>query len=335
MRVDGSSNEGFSEENDTSVEEGSAEENSEELDDYEGEEGEESTELEENDYQPNNRFKVMEDEYEFPDFIMKSITSPEEEAAVRELYEKSFGLDAVKQSRDHLRSQLEAQNQTLQEYHALQTDLKRAGHFLRNGDLSGFLSEYGLTEEKVIDYLSKKQELQQNPVAYSNFLEKQQRIKSEWEYSQRLEAQQRELQGYQEQQKNYMVQQREFDLNEAMGNLSGFVESYDQRLGQGAFRQAVLDFGRTQWYANKVDVPAHEAVQHIARMAGYTGQSTPRQSAPNSRGQQTYSNQQPPVASQRRVVKTLPNFEGGSGSPVRKLPRSIADLKRLAQEMQH
>lgn len=128
-----------------------------------------------------------------------------------------------------------------------------------------------------------------------------------------------------------MVQQRDMELNQAMSTLGDFVDDYDSRQGPGAFKKAVLDYGVTQWYAKKYDVPADEAVQAVARMAGYTGQQnrTATQQNNQPRGTQTFSGNN--SASQRRV-KTLPNFNGGSDSPVRKIPKSIADIRRMAQE---
>ena len=305
-----------------------SEENSEELDEGQ-EEGQE--EDQEEAYTPTGRFKVFNEEREFDDFILAGIQNEEQEQIVRELYEKASGLEYVKQSRDELRQVVEHQSQELQAYNELKTDLKRAGHFLKNGDLSSFLSEYGLTEEKVINYLSHKHELQQNPAAYQVWSEKQQRIRADWEAKQRYEAQQAELQGYQQKHESYMVQQRDVELNQAMSTLGDFVDDYDSRLGQGAFKKAVLDFGVTQWYARKYDVPADEAVQAVARMAGYTGQQNRTASQHNQpRGTQTFSGNNN-SASQRRV-KTLPNFSGGSDSPVRRVPRSIDDIRRMAQE---
>lgn len=303
-------------------------------------EGEEESNLNTEEYVPDTKFRVLNSEKEFDDFILSAIKNKDDEQRVRDLYERAYGIDHVKEDRQALRDENTTMRQELEEFGTVKTELQKVGHLLRNGDLDSFFEMHGLTEQQVVDHLLRKEKLQKNPAALQQYNMQRQQIAQG--FDQQLSQQQMQEQMQQQQQfiADQIVQQRNVELNMRLNapDLAEQVRAYDARMGKdGAFSEAVKQHGAMHWHQTKQDLPVEQAVEYIARMAGFSlgqgnyNQPTQTQVLPNqARGGQPASNTS--QQSQQRV-QVLPNVNGSGATAVRKIPRSIDDIRAIAQSM--
>lgn len=190
------------------------------------------------------------------------------------------------------------------------------GAYLKHGDFDSAFEILGLTEDQIIKYaLNKVQYKQMSPeqrAAYDSQLSNTRRMMA-------LEAENQELsQSYQ----SFAVQQREGEVEMVLSrpDVSSVVQAFDQRVGRpGAFRDEVIKRGKL--YAHQgYDAPAQQVIGELINLVG--GVPTPQQTIQQGMGQQP-----------RQAKPTLPNITGKGTSPVKKIPKSIDDLRKLAATM--
>ena len=129
----------------------------------EQENSEAGTEEEVAEYTPNYSYKVKDEEFEFDEFLRGSITSSEQEEALRELYTKSRGLDGYK---DKLQTREQEYNELMQEagtyVDGFKTLKQHVDHANQTGDFREVGKALGLSEDKLLEYeygLAKESEL--------------------------------------------------------------------------------------------------------------------------------------------------------------------------------
>jgi len=270
-------------------------------------------------YSPNFKYRYAVEgakqvEKEIEDLYKPLIKDAETEKAVRELHEKAYGLDFVKQDRDSLKGQYEDVYGKFQE----QTrSLQTVGAYIKHKDYNSAFEVLGIPKEDVLNYAL-------NLVQY-NKMDPQQRQAYDQQNEERsryaaLELQNQELtQNFQ----NFAVQQREMEVNNLLmrEDIAQVVDSFDQRNGvAGAFRNEVIKRG--QYYAQQgQDVPVNQVVTELLSLVGPPPAMQPQAAAtPVTQAAQ----QQKPV---------IPNIAGKGTSPVKKIPRSTDDLRKLSQQM--
>ena len=114
------------------------------------------TEEEVAEYTPNYSYKVKDEEFEFDEFLQGSVTSAEQEEALRELYTKSRGLEGYK---DKLTSKEQEYNELMQEAGSyadgFKTLKKHVDHANSTGDFREVGKALGLSDEKLVEYAVK------------------------------------------------------------------------------------------------------------------------------------------------------------------------------------
>lgn len=296
-------------------EEGEVSENEEETEAAsEDSTGEDETD-DENDYVPNAKYRVLEEEHEF-DPKLKKLLTKETEPIIRELYEKAHGIEAVKRSRDTVTQERDHARQQL---NGLNSEVQRVLGYRRAGDIRSFLEAVQLDDNTLAQYLFQKAKIAELPPeqqALYNENEAIRRRMNGMEESHRQSAAASE---------STAVQARIAELDAVLSTdeFSPLVKAFDARNGAGSFKQAVMGHGHSQWLLTKKDLSPKEATQGFIKM---TGIQVPKgRPAPG------------PNANKRVVarpkVKTLPNMSGSQASvtAVGK-PRSIEDLKKIRRE---
>jgi hypothetical protein len=288
-------------------------------------------------YEPNFEFSVMDQKREIDDWARPLITDSDSEARVRDLYERAYGLDVVKQDRDTLRQH---NQQLMQQVGSLGDRSALDESFKKHGDLGGFLKHHGWSEDQLIAHAIERVKLAEATP--------EERVAYEQQTQARSAAAQMELENsrLRDQVQHQAVQQREFELNMALGNpqTAQIAQEYDQRVGQpGAFRNMVVQTGAFYGYQGQ-DLPVgnviHQTIQNLGLQPAATGVGQPgAYGRPQPGGYpQAPGYQQPfapaaPVAPQPgQRVPVIPKVQGSGHSPVKQSPRSINDIRRLAQE---
>jgi len=273
----------------------------------------------EDDWQPNYTFKVMDQEREFDDFI-KPVLTKDNYDQVKDLYEKAYGIDHVKTKNNTLKEENTRLSGIEQKYNGQNQSLGHLGSLIQSKDWHSFFSELKIPEQEVLKYAldrvnyqdlspSEKQE-------YDGNIESRQKLRN-------LETQNLQLQQTFQQQQ---LQARSSELDNYLNadQYRDIVNHFDSRAGQpGAFRDEVIRRGQMSYYTYGKDVPTQQVVEEVVKLYGNHVQT---QTSPGTENTQGFQPQQQNVASNTKPV--IPNLRSGSGSPARKLPNSIDDIRK-------
>ena len=269
-------------------------------------------------WQPDYKIKVLDKEYEIDEFV-RPIINKENYAKVKELYEKAYGLDFVKQRYQKANEELEAIRPSLQEKQKNDEILGYMGNLIQRKDYQTLFNELRVPDEAIMQIAVEKANLKgmspEDRQAYENSIA----VKQE-NYALQMQnlKYQQEIQSRQAQERtsnleNYLMSE----------NIKQVAESFDSQAGRpGAFRDEVINKGK--YIANTFgkDVTIEDAVNAVVY------------------DRKLYSlpqNQQSNVASvaptQQKLRPVIPNVRAGNASPAGRTVKSIADLKKLAEEL--
>lgn len=286
----------------------------------------------ENKYEPNFKYRAFGKEKELDEFWRPLIKDADSEKKVKEIFTRADAFDEMK-SKYESTSQ-EAQT-TLQHYSALDRDVRRVSNYLNKGDFDNFFASLRISDDQILQYLQNKADIAK--------LSPQQQM----QYQQGVEArsqQQLQQEQYEQLQTSYTsqaVQARtmQLDLVLSRPDVDRVASVVDQRMGNnGAFRDLVIQEAKAHFLATNEDLPADKAVQMaLDRYGKLIDLGAPSQAAPN---QQPTPAPQAPAAPQGQTgvvmnqgKPVIPNVKGRGTSPVKQVPKSLADLKKIGRQM--
>ncbi len=268
----------------------------------------------EDEYKPNTKYKVLDQEHEF-DPKLAAILDKDTEPLIRELYQKAHGLDSIKEKLQSTRAE---RDQYGQGYQQLNSEVGRIMGYKKSGDLDSFFEALQMSPVEVAKWVMEKAEIENLPP-------EQKAVYTERELLRRrmnaLEANFQSVSGQHEQQ---AVQTRIAELSGALQKPEhvDLVKSFDSRNGAGAFQKAVTDHAAAQFHATQKDLSVPEAITSFMKMYGI---EAPKPAA------------KPAAVATDRVVakpkaKTIPNIGRSQASvTAEKKPSSIEDLRKLAK----
>ena len=269
---------------------------------------------------PDYKVKVMDQEYEFDEFI-KPVVNKDNYDQIKGLYEKAYGLDHVKQKK----TALEEDNRRLAEieanYQKQNQSLGYMGNLIKEKDYHTLFSQLKIPDQEVMKYALDRVNYNELPpeekAAYDSNIESRQRLRA-------LEAQNAQ---FQQQFQHQTVQARASELDQYLGSdqIKDIASRFDQANGNpGAFRQEVISRAKVIADTTGKDISVQEAVDNVARVYSGFMQGQVPAGQENPQGQQQA---QPAVAQAKPVI---PSVKSGGSSPARKIPRTIDDLKAAA-----
>lgn len=271
-------------------------------------------------YTPNFKFKVMDEEREFDELFRGLIKDQDTEKKVREFHEKAYGLDYQKPKYERLKTE---HTELSQKYQNIDTSLKQLSSYVREGDLGAFFEAINVPKEMVFQFV--KQELNKltAPPEQRAQLEEFERIRRE----NLALKQQTEMLSSQYENESLQAKVIELDTTLASPDVVQIAEFVDSKRGKGTFKDFVIRTGLHVYNTTGKQIPVAEAVREaIAYWQPFVqGGIQPGTAAGDVAGQATGSQAQP--------KPTMPNVSGRSTSPIRQGPRSLDDLKKLAQTM--
>ncbi|HYX39924.1 MAG TPA: hypothetical protein VE954_43060 [Oligoflexus sp.] len=281
-------------------------------------------------YSPDFKFKVGESEHEFDERVRGVLKSKEDEEYFRDLYTKAYGLDVVKKRHEEKWNAKEQEWQTKEsEYSGLRSQFDRVQNTiqklntLKGQDFGVFQKAWDIPNQAILQRASEILQVHGDPEAQA---------RADKVYADRLQMLQYEDRVNQESQTQQAMtrQLHEMKLHQALmsPDIIQFAAEYDKRMGQGAFLEEVNMVGTIDHAAGKGYTDPKDAVtraqQKLAKLIGPLG-SSPASVSPPAASQQ----QQKPV--QRPA---LPNLGSGrTGTAVSKKPKTMADLKKLAEQL--
>lgn len=264
------------------------------------------------DWSPDYNFKVMDEEKEFDDFI-KPIVNKENQAQIRELYEKAHGIDHVKTKYATLKEQ---NAEYAQKYNAQSESLGYMGKLIDEKNYGTLFNELKISDEDIMNHALQKIEYQNLPPEER---EAQDRATQDNQKLQNLEY---ENNLYKQQHYEDRTQTRVTDLNNylASDEVKSVMEDFDTRSGKpGSFRNEVIQRGKMAFALDKRDISVADAVNEVM---GLYGNRPSQEQAPVTQTQPVIHRQKP----------VIPNVRAGGHSPARKAPGNLEELRALSKQ---
>ncbi len=271
-------------------------------------------------YKPTYKYKVNDKELEFDDFVKPIIKDKTTEQKLKELYEKAYGLDEVKSSRDNFKTQA---NEWKTKYTNVEQTLQTLGGYVKKGDYRSFFDTLKIPKDQIIKYAIEELKFQELPPEQKAEIERQRQIQFEYEQAQM------QNQTLQSQMAEIVQRQAEFELQQELAkpDVSQIVQSFNARMNNpNAFLAEVIRRGQYYETVHKISPPASQIVGEVIGLigAGMTGQPAATTTSQGS-SSQTIPQAQKPV---------IPSLNGASNkSPVKKAVGSIEDLRKLRQQL--
>lgn len=261
-------------------------------------------------YTPNFKYKVRDQEKEISEMYRSLIKDEKTEKEVKQLFEKAEGLDFVKQDRANIKSEYEGfKNQAmpyLQVYHQFTSMVEK-------GNLGAALQVAGITDEQIFEYAVQKLELEKNPHQAALYKNHQQASLRELE----LEG---KVRSFEQQQVQAQAQQFNHDLDNTLLGHRDLVSQVDEKLGKmGAFKDEVITLGTYEFNRGN-NLSIEQAVEQVLNKYK-PFLSAPAAAAPQIQ-QVTHANR----------PATIPSVGASSMSAISQRPKSISDLRKLANE---
>lgn len=265
-------------------------------------------------YVPNLKFKVKDTEHEFDEWVKGAVTSAETEKKVRDLYEKAYGLDTIKQERQGLRDELtHAQEKLSSTDRAIDT----IAEYAKVKDWDSFFESLNIPKNDVLQYALELVQREQMPPDQ----------RKQWEESRTAQQQakhyQEQAQQLQAERTQFQVERRESELQQEISRtgVSELAATYNAGMeNPSAFRDFVIRIG--QAYASQGnDISAEQAVKEAVRQLQAVAPQKGTAVAP--KGPTVVTPSSKPV---------LPNIQGRGTSAVKAQVRSLDDLRAKAKE---
>lgn len=265
---------------------------------------------------PNYKVKAYDNEYEIPENF-RSYINQENEKNFKEVFERSFAFDTIKQKYKDAQTKYQDVNG---KYETVSKNLDKLSKFVQNGDFDSFFNTIQIPETEIQKWIYNKLTLQDLPKEqqqlYTKNSEYQRQLLSMQEQYEEMQGKLSEFEDYKTQQ---AVQQRVSELDSVIGSseYKSLAESYDARVGKpGAFKNEVILRAAAVANATGKDLSVQEAVQELARLVAWNQQNGGQASGVAQKGQSR---------------PTLPSVSGKASSPVAPQVKSIEDLKKLAK----
>ena len=269
---------------------------------------------------PNYEFTVKDKKHQIDELFKPLIKTKDVETKLKEIYEKAYGLDEVKSSRESFKekaTQFEQKNQLIEQ------NLKVLSDVARKQDFNTFFEVLNIPKEQILNYAIQELKFQQLPA------DQQAAIEAQRQREQAFESTQNQNQTLQQQMQTMMVQQARQEINFEISKpeIQNAVQAFDTHFGKpGSFMSEVIKRGQYYEAVHKTSPPAEQLVKEVMQFVGMMPSGPQAQStlqAIPSPG--VVSNQPKPV---------IPAFNGSvAKSPVRKAPSSLQDLRDMRKQL--
>jgi hypothetical protein len=268
-------------------------------------------------YTPNFKYKAALQEKEIDKFWHPLIKDADSEKKVKDLFSKVDAFDFMKAKRDELESQ---HGSLLNDYDQMSNTVTSFNKAVASDDLSSAFRLAGITRDQVFKWAQKQIQLMEMPADQRAEYERHEQARqqnSEWEdkYTK-----------LQKQFEHTAVQARTTQLDVALSQpeVAKFAEVWDRNSETpGAFRNFVVQEARKVFYETNQDISPAEAVAMVMKRFGKFLPMGDAITQPPQAVSGNGSRPNPPV---------IPNVTGKASSPIKKVPRTLDDLKKLARE---
>lgn len=297
-------------------------------------------------YKPNLKFKagvfnkeskaLEQKDFDIDPKFHAIMKDPESEKMVRELHEKAYGLQSVKERFEISRQENQFLFQKTQGMVSHIEDLRntyqgavQSGNFLK---LANFFKKLDIPEEHILKYALAKVQLQEAPEEQRNAILAQQKAENDAES---LAQQQRDMV---EQNTQNAIQMKQMMLDHTLARVevAPLAQAYDERVGTpGAFKELVRKEGLMAWHTEKVDLTPQQAVERAIKNYGL---DTGKHGLPPAKKADAETSVANPSANGKKAVvkrstQTIPNLQGRSTSPLAGKPKNLEEVVKYRKEV--
>ena len=275
-------------------------------------------------YQPNYKFWAEKKEHEIPEKWRSLITDAESEKEAKELFQKAYGIDAVKELREQIKGEYkqykEQADPVIRTVQSATQSYQRAVQAFNSGNKNSAIFNFentlqalGIPPNVVQQYtLLKLQHEDLSPEQKASY--NQQRT-----LEQQTLEQKTQLEQIQAQYQALSVQQRTNELSQTLSKpeVSGIVQAWDQRNGPGSFQQEIIRQGQMHFYQTGQDVSAEQLVGEMIKRYGLSSPMAPQAS----------------VNQPAKELPVIPVAKGGGRSPTAMTIQSTDDMRKAYDQM--
>lgn len=267
-------------------------------------------------YEPNFKYKAALEEKELDPFFHSLITDEESEKKVKDVFTRADAFDFMKSKKEERDEQ----------YDSLSTDYLHATDMIKNvedalvrKDLTSVFRQLGVETPQVFQWAQQQIARMEMDPAQRQQLEAYEQAQLQ---NQTLEQQNQQLQrDYQQQATQARVVQLDVELSRP--EVASFAQRVDMQGGEGTFKRLVIEEAKKVFYETQQDLSAEQAVNYaMTRFQKLLGPGDTGVQPPQA-GSSVQAQQNKPV---------IPNVTGKATSPIKKVPKSLDDLKKLAKE---
>ena len=272
-------------------------------------------------FTPNLKFRAINKDHEMPEFLKSAIKDPETEKQLREIFEKAYGLDAVKPKFEETRQKFEELNQ---QHGEVIRDVHELKEHYNRGDFDSFFTKLNIPQEKVFQWVLDKVQYNQLPPDQRQVLDSRKQAEyRNWELEKQNQSMQQEYE-------KRVVEATQTALMAELErpDIKSLSQAYDSRPGgkPGDFLSRVVERGEYAWYSKKVALAPRDAVQEAAELYAYAFKP---QAGANQNGAVT-----PNGAQNQKKVPVIPNINGRPHSPMKAKPKTLDDIRSAYKALQ-
>jgi hypothetical protein len=266
------------------------------------------------DWAPDYKYKVLDQEYEIDEFLRPAVTKDTYKNII-DVMTKAKGFEHYKSKNERLAQENSTLKTTEEEFNRQNKLLGYMGTLMKEKEYETLFKELNIPDEALTTIALKKLQYQELPP------EQRQEYDRNLLNNQRLRNLEMQNQEYQEKLVQQTVQQRHNELNSLLsGQMKEINDAFDAQAGRpGAFKEAVVRQGQLAYYTQKKDLSATEAAEEVLRLYG------------KPQASQVPSTTESVAPSAKPII---PNIRGGNQSVVKTQVKSIDDLNKILSQME-
>ena len=280
-------------------------------------------------YVANFKFKVLDNEHEFDEFIQPFITDIDKENKIRDLYTKAAGLDRYKTTNDELSERNTQNEKRINDFQPVLNQYKQlteiAVQAKNSGDFGQFFTATQINPQQIIQWASNVVAQQQkNP----QYLQQQQQQHNAYFQSQQYQSQAENV-GQQNETLQEHIYQQQVYFEMINPDNKDFIKDFDNRAGKpGSFQKEVVQYGAMMEATTGKTLPPSQIISELkTRYQGFLTPPNPQVQAQQSLSQEAGQSQETVKTQDGKPV--IPNIKGKSHSPVKKQITSTDDLRKI------
>lgn len=272
-------------------------------------------------FTPNFKVKAYDKEFEIPEAFRALVKDAETEKQVREIFEKAYGLDGMKERYHRTKEDFTKAQEVLTAYTEQDKVIDFLSKCVSQKDFDSYFETLGIPEKDLQEWMYKKLQIADLPAEQKALYNRERELQKR---TYELEAENQKFKSAQVSSEDRFLSdegaRRTQELNNMISQKSEVqqvAQAFDARKGNGAFFNLVKEIGLTEFQTKGKDLTVAEAVEKVIDLLGPANVQAARAAS----------------VVEAKAKPVLPIVEGKQVSPTAKKPNSIADLRKMSEAL--